>query len=246
MPPFDRKKITTIQTLSEILRSAREGKGISTQQLADRIGVSEKYICALEKGEYTKIPGDVYIRIYLEKYCVAVGLSYPECKNKFEHERSLLPQRFSVIVQRPRLSVRIKDALSNTPASRIFFISTIALITLALGTYISLQLRVFSSPPPLEVTQPAVDISISEFSYTITGTTTQEAQVLINGQEIPTEDSGQFAYRIYLQPGQNELTITARKKNGQETNVRRTIVVSTNPALEQARQENVDDSEESR
>jgi cytoskeleton protein RodZ len=58
----------------ERLRSARKAKGIDLEHAARELHLSEDRLAALERDEYSAIPGRVFARGYLKNYARLVGL----------------------------------------------------------------------------------------------------------------------------------------------------------------------------
>ncbi|NLG85516.1 MAG: helix-turn-helix domain-containing protein [Firmicutes bacterium] len=59
----------------DFLRRAREEKGISLEEVQRRTKIRRRYLEALEEGDLQIIPGEVYLRGFLQNYAEAVGLS---------------------------------------------------------------------------------------------------------------------------------------------------------------------------
>jgi len=64
---FKTKEIKT-QILGEKLKEAREKIKMTLEQVSKDINVSKNYLECLEKGDYKKLPADVYVFAYLKKY----------------------------------------------------------------------------------------------------------------------------------------------------------------------------------
>jgi cytoskeletal protein RodZ len=61
--------------IGEILKQARVEKGLTLSQAAKDLFVQEKYLRALEEGNYEVIPGEAYQRAYFRSYAEYLGLS---------------------------------------------------------------------------------------------------------------------------------------------------------------------------
>ena len=60
--------------IGEALKTAREQADISLQDIADRTRLSSAHLCALESGDFEKLPGVGYIPGYIRNYCRVVGI----------------------------------------------------------------------------------------------------------------------------------------------------------------------------
>lgn len=54
--------------LGQVLRQARESKGISLEVAEEETKIRRKYLEALETGQYTDLPGEVYLKGFLRTY----------------------------------------------------------------------------------------------------------------------------------------------------------------------------------
>ncbi len=75
--------------LSELggrLRTAREEKGISLDQLQSMTKIQKKYLSGIEKGDYSQIPGKFYVRAFIKQYAEAVGLLPDELFEEYKNE----------------------------------------------------------------------------------------------------------------------------------------------------------------
>ena len=61
-------------SLGEQLRGARRAKGKSLEDISNDTNISKGYLEALEKDDYDKLPGDVYVVGFLGAYARSVGL----------------------------------------------------------------------------------------------------------------------------------------------------------------------------
>lgn len=61
--------------IGDILKQARMEKGLTLSQISKEILIQEKYLRALEEGDYDVIPGEAYQRAYFKAYAEHLGLS---------------------------------------------------------------------------------------------------------------------------------------------------------------------------
>ena len=54
--------------IGDYLKELRESKKLSIDDVAAGTGIRAQYLEALEKGEYSKIPGDVFIKGFIRNY----------------------------------------------------------------------------------------------------------------------------------------------------------------------------------
>lgn len=56
------------------LRAAREGKGVSLRDIANRTKISVRVLEALERNEITRLPGGIFSRAFVRAYAAEAGL----------------------------------------------------------------------------------------------------------------------------------------------------------------------------
>src|SRR5437870_13278711 len=72
--------------LGEQLRAQRERKGITLEQAAGDTRIREKFLKALEDGDYQSLPGPVYTRGFLRNYAEYLDLETDELVMLYHHE----------------------------------------------------------------------------------------------------------------------------------------------------------------
>lgn len=67
----------------EKLRKAREGRGISVRQIADRTKIAAATLEALERNDISKLPGGIFSRSFVRSYAAEIGLDPNETVREF-------------------------------------------------------------------------------------------------------------------------------------------------------------------
>ncbi|HEU5101466.1 MAG TPA: RodZ domain-containing protein [Roseiflexaceae bacterium] len=75
--------------LGERLREARESQGISLSQAAVETRILQRYLVALEDGDYQHLPGDVYARGFIRNYADYLGSPADELIEQYRRERGM-------------------------------------------------------------------------------------------------------------------------------------------------------------
>ena len=75
--------------LGERLREARESQGISLSQAAVETRILQRYLVALEDGDYQHLPGDVYARGFIRNYADYLGSPADELIELYRRERGM-------------------------------------------------------------------------------------------------------------------------------------------------------------
>ncbi len=98
--------------LGERLRAARESQGISLSQAAAETRILQRYLVALEDGDYQNLPGDVYVRGFIRNYAAFLGLSADELIDLYRYERGRTdPIRIVPATSNPRVHGCIAPSL---------------------------------------------------------------------------------------------------------------------------------------
>jgi cytoskeletal protein RodZ len=66
------------------LKQARERRGISQRQIASSTKISTVALDALERGDFSKLPGGIFSRAFVRAYAVEVGLNPDETLAEFD------------------------------------------------------------------------------------------------------------------------------------------------------------------
>ncbi len=62
------------ESLGDLLRQAREDKGLDVREAAEALKISADFVCALEAERYEVLPGETFIKGYLKGYARLLGL----------------------------------------------------------------------------------------------------------------------------------------------------------------------------
>ncbi len=61
-------------TVGERLREARERQKVSLHAIAEKTNISVRFLDAIEKGQFDKLPGGIFTRGFIRSYASQVGL----------------------------------------------------------------------------------------------------------------------------------------------------------------------------
>lgn len=73
-----------MKNLGEDLKKAREEKGLTLSQAAEKTRISRTFLEALENGEYSVIPGEVFVSGFLRSYARELGLREKEVMARYK------------------------------------------------------------------------------------------------------------------------------------------------------------------
>lgn len=210
--------------LGDALRAQRERMGLTVLQAAEDTRIRDKFLRALESGDYQTLPGAVYTKGFLRNYADYLGLDADGLIAQFQAERGAPDAPRSFEPMRPIM----RRSVILTPAVLVP-VGVLAAVVLFVG-YIYYQFTTFAVPPRIEIAEPAGDAITQSSEYTIRGRTAPDARITIRvfpGPETvpdvrPAAD-GSFSARIPLKPGANHLEVQVLDATGKVNQASRTI-----------------------
>jgi cytoskeletal protein RodZ len=72
--------------LGELLKEARQNKGVSLEQVEEEIKIRKKYLQALEEEDFSIMPSEVYVKGFLRNYAIYLGLDPEEVRALYKGE----------------------------------------------------------------------------------------------------------------------------------------------------------------
>ncbi len=74
-------------SLGELLRQARDERGLELSDIAELTHVRREYLRALEEGRFEDLPEDVYTKNFVRLYAQAAGLDVDTTLETYTRER---------------------------------------------------------------------------------------------------------------------------------------------------------------
>ncbi|MCA1570508.1 MAG: helix-turn-helix domain-containing protein [Chloroflexi bacterium] len=202
-----------VHKLGEELRAAREAKGVDLSRVERDTKIRERYLAALERGEYRELPGPVYTKGFLRNYGTYLALDPEYLIDLYRLETSAWAPERSGLPSPPRpISVRRRRTFVVTSGAVAAAILTIAVG--AMVAWIGYQLFNFARMPVLQVMQPVGDVAAHpDTTITIRGMTAANATVTVRGlpanPSVVADEDGNFEMTVELLPGSNEIRMVA-------------------------------------
>ena len=202
-----------VHKLGEVLRAAREAKGVDLTRVERDTKIRERYLSALERSEYRELPGAVYTKGFLRNYGAYLGLDPEYLIDLYRIESAAAAGERPRMPAPPRpLAARRSRAFVVTPGAVVA-----AILTILVGgfvAYLGFEFVNFARTPELRILEPAGDVTgYTQMRYTIRGVTEPNARVSVDGlRENPSVDAdeeGSFRVTVNLVPGSNVITLTA-------------------------------------
>lgn len=106
--------------LGHILREARETKGLTLNEVQEQTRINQRYLEALEMGDYDKLPTPVHVRGFLRNYARFLGLDPEPLLERYEVNQSQRPrQKQAPVIMDP--TEPVAPPVSTLPQDQIFF-----------------------------------------------------------------------------------------------------------------------------
>jgi hypothetical protein len=81
-----------MDSLGQLLKSQRESKGLTLEEVRDATRITLDNLVALEADRFDRFPNKVYARAFLRDYSNYLGLDSPELLVRFDHEWVTRPE----------------------------------------------------------------------------------------------------------------------------------------------------------
>ena len=92
------------------LKNIRISSGLEIDDISRATCITARYLKALEEGDFSEIPGDIYTRGYIKEYAKYLGVSFSEAIKEYE---SYLTKKRNEGNKSPRYSVGGKNFLRS-------------------------------------------------------------------------------------------------------------------------------------
>jgi len=203
-----------LHRLGDVLRTAREAKGVELGRVERDTKIRARYLAALESGEYRELPGAVYTKGFLRNYGLYLGLDPEYLIDLYRLESGAIRAERRSVTPPPRpLAPRRSRALVVTPGAVVAALLTV--MVAALLYYFVREFVTFAGTPDLRISAPAGDVAAYPGrEYTIRGVTAPNSRVVATiadrqGPPALADSQGNFAIALRLVPGSNLITVVA-------------------------------------
>jgi cytoskeletal protein RodZ len=153
-------------TVGQILRTTREKKNLSLQQVEKHSRIRAKFLQALEENNWSSFSSKIYITGLIKNYSKFLGLDENKMLAFFrrDYERSE-ETRF-----RQRISTR-----SLMPETRTVIYVGLFIVFLLFSVYFGYQIKIYLTPPKVTVVSPQKSTFRSTSRIQVIGRTEKEA-----------------------------------------------------------------------
>ena len=201
-----------LHKLGEVLRTAREAKGVDLARVERDTKIRARYLTALETGDYAELPGSVYTKGFLRNYAAYLGLDPEYLVDLYRLESAApLTERPTVHAPPRPITTRRNRALVVTPGAIAAALLTVGVAAIII--YLVAEFVTFARTPDLVITDPAGPVTHDQLEYTIVGTTEPNSRITIKGlrenPSVTADANGNFSIVVGLVPGSNVITLVA-------------------------------------
>lgn len=223
-PKFTRTTIPEKESLGEKLSKKRAALGFDVKEAERATKIRARHIEALESGDWSKLPPDVYVRGFLKNYAAFLKLDESKVTRLYLKERGLaesVKRATAPIKETPKARFKAPQVLI-TPQK--IAVSSAVILGLSVLFYIGFQFAQIFKNPEITIASPSDNTQVSEDNVVIEGTTEAGNKVFINGFEISPTPEGNFKEKISLQEGTNLISITAKSRLEKESTTEITVI----------------------
>lgn len=230
---FFTRKITQVASVGDLLEQRRLALGIAIERIARETQVQARYLRALELGDASKLPAEIYVRGFLRTYATYLRLDAETLIQRWNKERGISKHLVRQAAEHAAQAHTFQQRKPLLPKVRVtptaMRAGLIALGAVTVGLYLLLSITNLTRAPELALEEPTSDRVVTDSSIVVVGQTKPSAQLTINGQPVHVSDDGHFRETLNLQQGINEVVIAARNKLGAETKIVRRIQANLSP-----------------
>lgn len=199
--------------LGDLLREARESRGLSLERVEEATRIRRVFLEALEEERFDALPGEVYVRGFLRNYARFLGLDPEELLTAY---RSAMGT-----VALPNVPIVLDEPLMRRAGSHIaasIFLAIMAVLLLALaGWYIYRRFYLGLDPWPFLITWPVFPAAVTRMSPD--STVWRPARVAL-----PTS-------KMYLLPTSTVYILPTFRTRVLPTSTKQVVRASTRPVL---------------
>ena len=125
-----------------LLKTAREDRGMTLRQIATSTKISMVALEALEREDFSRLPGGIFSRAFVRAYALEVGLDPDQTVAMFIEEYDKAASMRAERAPRPEVTADDREFLERQRrAGRILRVVLIALVLIAAGAFILWQAR---------------------------------------------------------------------------------------------------------
>jgi cytoskeletal protein RodZ len=220
--PDDSKQLNVGQQL----KARRQALRLSLAQVEIDTKIRGKFLTALESGDYTSLPNDIYSRGFVQHYANHLGLNGGDVAAEYAKERG-------GVTAGDTRSPRMESPKRIVFTGRILAVMSGLVLIAGVFFYLLWEFTALAGAPRLDITSPEADMAITGGTIDVSGHTTPGSDISVNDSAVLTDTDGNFSEKVALEDGVNAIRITSRSKLGKSTTITRNVLTKL-PKLDTA------------
>jgi len=199
-------------SVGQVLKKAREEKGLKLLDVEKEIKVREKFLKAVEEENWNFFSSKVYIGGIIKNYSRFLNLEESKMLAFFRRDYERAEE------------VKFKTKVASkylVPQTRKLIKFAFFILFLIFFIYFGYQLTLSFFPPKVIIISPTTQVFKNEQKIKIEGKTEKEAQINIFGERVYQNNDGIFQYEFPLKKGKNELSIEVVGANGKKAVIKK-------------------------
>lgn len=209
-----------MKTVGQLLKSAREKKSFSYQEVEKQTKIRAKYLEALESDQYDQLPSGTYAKGFIKNYGEFLNLPTKTLLAVFR--RDFTENKQGQIIPRSMTNPLSDKKLIWTPQATMIS-GIVAVVVIFLGFLIFQYQSLFE--PKLEVTVPIENEILLGPTVTVAGIADPSSVVSVNDQLVVVESNGEFDTTLEFEPGRHTIVIETTNTRGYQNQIIRNIEV---------------------
>ena len=202
------------------LRDERQSRGFSLSEVSGATKIRVKFLEAIEKGEYEKLPSPSYAYGFVRNYAKFLDLADEEILALFRREfdgkkvYKVLPEGLTGQKEMPLKRFKIRQA-----------VILIALLFIFLLGFLVFQYRYAFINPSITLTSPSEMSVLSSSTILVLGKTDPNSTITVNDEQVSVDSEGAFKKETTAFPGKTTITVKAVNRFGKQTTIERHVVI---------------------
>lgn len=205
-------------SVGRLLIEARRVRKLSLADISAELKIPPRHLQALEEGDLSVFPAEVYARGAFVKYADYLGVRAEATQHAFLRVLSGAREYVPLRVHRPR------SWLASKITPRWILAGVLLAVALVVGSYIAWQVQSFLQVPDISLLEPTSNVMAGS-SATIRGVAESSARVTINGEAVLLDGEGNFYTTLTLHPGINVLQLEAVNAAGRKRIIQRQLLM---------------------
>ena len=208
-------------TIGNFLRRERVSSKTSLEELERKTRIRKEILELIETERWDKLPEYPVVLGFVKN--ISKALKVDINKSVALLRRDYPPKVISLKRQITPPSLDAKKRLIWNPKTT--FVSLSVLVFVLVLFYIFYQLKLFLTPPFLEVYSPQENQTLSDKEIELRGKASKQSTVEVNGVYVELSRDGSFVIKLSLKEGEQVISVKARSRSGKTTEVNRKVFV---------------------